>query len=136
MGYGQPRNLGRGETGGRAALPIWIDYMRTALKGAPDRPRIRPPGLSPIRHPDSDITDFYYEENPPPQPPPPPPPEEGIPFLRYFLDDNAWRSQPDEAPPMDQPAPFEERVPLSIREMFLPMTSPPAPEQHPAPAGR
>ena len=132
MGYGQPRNLGRGETGGRDALPIWIDYMRTALKGAPDRPRIRPPGLAPIRHPDSDITDFYYEENPPPQPPPPPPPEEGIPFLRYFLDDNAWDSPPEEAP-MEQPAPFEERVPLSIREMFLPMT-PPTPEQQPAPA--
>lgn len=131
MGYGQPRNLGRGETGGRAALPIWIDYMRVALKDAPDRPRIRPPGLTPIRHPGSDITDFHYDENPPPQPPPPPPPEEGIPFLRYFMDENSWRSNPpDEAPPADGPAPFEERIPLNIREMFLPLE--PAPTQ-PAP---
>ncbi|MDX5364602.1 MAG: penicillin-binding protein 1A [Pseudazoarcus pumilus] len=136
MGYGQPRNLGRGETGGRAALPIWIDYMRTALKDAPDRPRIRPPGLAPIRHPGSEITDFYYEENPPPQPPPPPPTEEGIPFLRYFLDDNAWRSQPPDEAPAEQPAPFEERVPLNIREMFLPMTPPAAEPETAAPAQR
>lgn len=125
MGYGQPRNLGRGETGGRAALPIWIDYMRVALQGMPDRPRIRPPGLLPVRHPGAEEPDFYYEENPAPQPPPPPaPPEEGIPFLRYFMDDNAWRTAPEEAPSSDQPAPIEDRVPLNIREMFLPMEAP------------
>lgn len=28
-------SLGRGEYGGRAALPIWIDYMRVALEGRP-----------------------------------------------------------------------------------------------------
>src|SRR5690606_10944701 len=29
------KSLGRGEYGGRAALPIWIDYMRVALGGRP-----------------------------------------------------------------------------------------------------
>ncbi len=29
------KSLGRGEYGGRAALPIWIDYMRVALKDQP-----------------------------------------------------------------------------------------------------
>lgn len=35
VGYDQERSLGRGEVGGRAALPIWIDYMREAHKGLP-----------------------------------------------------------------------------------------------------
>ncbi len=34
VGYDMnPHPLGRYETGGRAALPIWLDYMRNALKG-------------------------------------------------------------------------------------------------------
>lgn len=36
MGYDTPRPLGQRETGGGLALPIWIDYMRVALKGVPD----------------------------------------------------------------------------------------------------
>lgn len=32
------RTLGRGESGGKAALPIWIEYMRTALDGMPITP--------------------------------------------------------------------------------------------------
>ena len=35
MGFDQPRNLGNGETGGQAALPIWIGAMDTALQGVP-----------------------------------------------------------------------------------------------------
>lgn len=35
MGFDQPRNLGNGETGGAAALPIWIGAMETALQGVP-----------------------------------------------------------------------------------------------------
>ncbi|HAI58572.1 MAG TPA: peptidase [Xanthomonadaceae bacterium] len=37
--------LGRGEYGGRAALPIWIDYMRVALEGVPVAAPEPPPGL-------------------------------------------------------------------------------------------
>ena len=33
MGYDQPRSLGGREFGGTVALPIWIDYMRVALRG-------------------------------------------------------------------------------------------------------
>lgn len=33
VGFDQPQTLGHGEAGGRAALPIWIDYMEVALKG-------------------------------------------------------------------------------------------------------
>ena len=32
VGFDQPSSLGRHESGAKAALPIWIDYMRVALK--------------------------------------------------------------------------------------------------------
>jgi penicillin-binding protein 1A len=34
--------LGRYETGGRAALPIWLGYMKQALAGVP-QPEFEPP---------------------------------------------------------------------------------------------
>jgi penicillin-binding protein 1A len=43
LGFDQNNLLGKREYGGSAALPIWIDYMRTALKGYPDRARPTPP---------------------------------------------------------------------------------------------
>lgn len=36
MGFDQPRSLGDRETGGGLALPIWMAYMQTALKSAPE----------------------------------------------------------------------------------------------------
>jgi penicillin-binding protein 1A len=45
VGYDQPRSLGERETGGGVALPIWIDYMRTALKGVPEKPLVPPKGV-------------------------------------------------------------------------------------------
>ncbi len=35
VGMDTPTSLGHGETGARAALPIWKDFMTAALKGAP-----------------------------------------------------------------------------------------------------
>jgi penicillin-binding protein 1A len=35
IGYDNPRKLGDRETGGGLALPVWIDFMSQALKGAP-----------------------------------------------------------------------------------------------------
>ena len=35
VGYGNPRNLGARETGGSLSLPIWIDFMRSALRNTP-----------------------------------------------------------------------------------------------------
>ena len=49
VGFDQPTPLGRGEVGGRAALPVWIDYMRTALKNVPQERLPRPPGLVEVR---------------------------------------------------------------------------------------
>jgi len=46
VGFDQPQSLGRGEAGGRAALPIWIDYMRFALNGVPEKSLPMPPGVT------------------------------------------------------------------------------------------
>ena len=49
VGFDSMKPLGRGETGGRAALPMWIDYMREALAGVPEIHRDPPPGLVTVR---------------------------------------------------------------------------------------
>ncbi|MFV2003683.1 MAG: penicillin-binding protein 1A, partial [Gammaproteobacteria bacterium] len=45
VGFDQLRPLGNKETASRAALPIWVDYMRVALAGKPERQLPRPDGL-------------------------------------------------------------------------------------------
>jgi len=49
VGFDQPQTMGRREAGGFAALPIWIDYMRDALRGAPESHLIQPSGLVTVR---------------------------------------------------------------------------------------
>jgi penicillin-binding protein 1A len=49
LGFDQPRSLGNGETGSRAALPMWINFMRDALRGVAEKPLVRPPGLVTVR---------------------------------------------------------------------------------------
>jgi penicillin-binding protein 1A len=41
--------LGRYETGGHAALPIWLDYMRAALNGRPQPEFVAPPGVVEVK---------------------------------------------------------------------------------------
>jgi penicillin-binding protein 1A len=45
MGFDQPRTLGRNQTGGVVALPMWIGYMGRMLKEVPEMPREPPPGV-------------------------------------------------------------------------------------------
>jgi penicillin-binding protein 1A len=45
VGFDQPKTLGRNQTGGLVALPIWTGYMERALKGTPDMQRIVPEGV-------------------------------------------------------------------------------------------
>lgn len=45
IGFDQPETLGRGEAGSSAALPIWINYMRTALQGKAEQPLLMPKGV-------------------------------------------------------------------------------------------
>ena len=56
VGHDQPRRLGRGEGGSRAALPVWIDFMEVALQGVPEGFIPRPENLVDVRiDPDSGL---------------------------------------------------------------------------------
>jgi penicillin-binding protein 1A len=74
IGYDQPRSLGKRETGSAAALPIWVDFMKDALKGIPET-SLKPPRdviLVPIdpetgmRNESSPEKEWFYSEFGPP----------------------------------------------------------------------
>ena len=56
IGYDTPRKLGDRETGGGLALPVWIEYMKTVLKGVPTQEPAAPEGLVNLNG------EWYYEE--------------------------------------------------------------------------
>jgi penicillin-binding protein 1A len=69
IGFDQPRRMGNGETGGTAALPIWIGFMEQALKGVPESWMEAPSGLVSItaNGPDGKaVNEFVYKEHLPP----------------------------------------------------------------------
>src|SRR6266446_2892155 len=45
VGFDQPKTLGRNQTGGIVALPIWLGYMEKVLKDIPEMPRSTPAGV-------------------------------------------------------------------------------------------
>lgn len=49
VGFDQAKSLGPKETGARVALPIWMEFMQTALAGTPDAIAPEPPGLVTVR---------------------------------------------------------------------------------------
>jgi penicillin-binding protein 1A len=49
VGFDLERPLGEGEEGSRTAVPIWVNFMREALRAQPDRARPLPPGLVSLR---------------------------------------------------------------------------------------
>lgn len=77
VGFDKPRRLGGSETGGSAALPIWIKYMATALKGLPMSDFPVPDGVMSLRidpttgiradNDENGIYEYFYHENPPPE---------------------------------------------------------------------
>ncbi|MEO7727205.1 MAG: penicillin-binding protein 1A [Burkholderiales bacterium] len=70
IGFDNPHTLGHNETGGQAALPMWIAYMRKAMNGVEEQPRTVPEGLvhvrvnpeSGLRDPDGRISEYFYQE--------------------------------------------------------------------------
>lgn len=56
VGFDDNTMLGRREFGGTAALPIWISFMREALKDHPVMERTIPPGLVTVKTHTSDAT--------------------------------------------------------------------------------
>ena len=70
IGFDQPKTLGTNETGSHAALPIWIAYMRSALKGVPQVVPTPPTGVvsvhinpdTGLRDDSSPMTDWFMAE--------------------------------------------------------------------------
>ena len=83
VGFDQPKTLGRNQTGGVIALPIWVGYMEKALHDAPEMPRDVPDGVvmvptgpyPPLPGDNRLLPEFFYREAIPPpevlQPPRP-----------------------------------------------------------------
>ena len=70
IGFDQPKKLGNNETGGSAALPIWINYMSKALAGVPEVPISAPEGVvsarineAGIQTADGKLSDFFFKES-------------------------------------------------------------------------
>ncbi|HMT79522.1 MAG TPA: penicillin-binding protein 1A [Azonexus sp.] len=61
IGFDQPRKLGDKETGGAAALPIWIGYMNRALKDVPMQLPRAPEGL--VARGEGRDRSYIYAEN-------------------------------------------------------------------------
>ncbi len=56
VGFDNHDPLGRRELGGRAALPVWMEFMGVALNGVDDKPPLMPEGLAQARiDPDSGL---------------------------------------------------------------------------------
>ena len=72
IGFDTPTSMGANETGGMAALPMWISYMAKALKGVPEAELEPPEGVVAVaidpatgmREPDgrSRTLEFFYQE--------------------------------------------------------------------------
>ena len=74
IGFDNPRTLGKGETGARAALPIWMDYMAETLKNVPEAVYTMPDNMVAARinnngkrDPNGELVEYFYQENLPPE---------------------------------------------------------------------
>jgi len=83
VGFDERQSLGRYETGGRAALPIWMDFMGEALAGRPASEWSRPSDLVTVKiDPETgervsgDVGDALYETFRTDHLPPPPAPSD------------------------------------------------------------
>ncbi len=89
VGFDTPQPLGDHETGARAALPMWISYMRAALQGRPETPLEQPAGIVSVRiDPETgELADANQKEA----------------IFEYFRSENVPRRETEE-PRTDNPA--------------------------------
>ena len=69
IGFDNPRSLGDKETGGGAALPIWMDYMGKILRGVPEAVYSMPENMVAARindggrrDPNGNRMEYFYKE--------------------------------------------------------------------------
>jgi len=74
IGFDTPRSLGDKETGGGAALPMWIDYMADVLRNVPQASYTMPDNMvaerinnKGFRDPNGELTEYFYQEKVPPE---------------------------------------------------------------------
>ncbi|SFE88244.1 penicillin-binding protein 1A [Nitrosomonas sp. Nm166] len=73
-GYDEPKSLGNNETGGRVALPIWMDYMEPVLKNISMAEHKLPKGIlatkinsaTGFRDSSGDMAEYFFSEQLPP----------------------------------------------------------------------
>jgi penicillin-binding protein 1A len=140
IGFDQPRSLGKDETGAKAALPIWIRYMSTALNGVPDVPYRVPDGVTKLKissatgtlvdEYDNGMYEYFYQENPPPShqyvlPPMEEPTSADFPEITFpdSITDNPLHPQP----PPDAPEPIRNPPIIIDRNERSPEQPRPAP---------
>ena len=111
VGFDQPKTLGKNQTGGVVALPIWVSYMEKALKDVPEMPREMPPGVvviptgpfPAVAGETRLVPEYFYKEAVPPpevlRPPAPPPPPQPV-----QVPQPAQPAQPAQPPPPAAPA--------------------------------
>jgi len=78
IGYDIPASLGEYETGSKTALPSWVSYMATVLRGRKEEMPIAPEGVVAVAiNPETGLRDpsasnqmieYFYHENVPPEP--------------------------------------------------------------------
>jgi penicillin-binding protein 1A len=91
VGFDQPKSLGKNQTGGLVALPIWVGYMEKALKDVPEMSRAAPSGVVSVpvlsmTQEGKQVPEFFYREAIPPPDVLQPPPRQ---TLEQLLDPNA-----------------------------------------------
>ncbi len=98
MGYDEPKSLGKNETGGRVALPVWMDYMAPILKSIPVAEYTPPQGIlaakinsaTGFRDSSGGITEYFFSEQLPPISDPSPPPVDNSPKMTRDLRDQLF----------------------------------------------
>ena len=117
IGFDQPKRMGSGETGGSAALPIWIGFMETALKGVPESWMETPAGLVSVtaNDPNGKATkEFVYKE--------------------YLPPPDISAEAPEETAPVGTPAPVEDAKPKLVEKPIAEKPAIKAAEKAPAKA--
>ena len=68
IGFDNPTDMGNNETGGQAALPIWMQYMARSMKGVKEREISMPGGITSVSiggegRDGKPLTELVYSEN-------------------------------------------------------------------------
>jgi penicillin-binding protein 1A len=139
VGFDQPKTLGKNQTGGVVALPIWLGYMEKVLKEVPEMGREVPPGvvvLPTMVYPSPPgetrlVPEYFYREAvPPPEVLRPPTPEPAAQAAEPGAQPAAQPASPPSAPsqpsapPPPSPPPSRPATPGMLPGVPLPPNPP------------